>query len=523
VFIAHINIMSRFSFIDSVQQSFSSLFNSSSGIGTLDDPSKNISINSRISLSEQEAFNLYSTSGLIQKIIEIVPTLATECQIKVDVLNDKPIKITDLEIQNHIDSYQVKKLFQRCTISARLFKEAYLLLDIDDGKDISEEYIPDGKTTLNNIYFLEFGAIEPRWNRQNTQIVNYKIGINTDDATSKYSNVLIHPSRVLVFSGKYLTPKMQILNDGYHASMIEGIVEGYINLAQSLNVSTSLVARVATFVFKMNGLRDILKSGDEEAIAQRFRHHKKGIGSTGGIIVDETEDASWLGINLSGIPEIITKLENFFTANTDLSHDMLWNEGSNSTSSDLENINTQRKVRTFVDEHWNQNFNVLAKLVCNEKLDTTEINFSLILPQPEISLADTISAKEGQARVDAVYINTGVIDAKSVRESRFNTDTPFDTFISSGSDFTAIDNPQPQDTGNQPNPKDNTKTTANNKSNKKVKDDLFQGISSSAVDINYPSQSFYQVEETDLEEILADLKLQNPVVWEFATADLDDN
>ena len=56
-----------------------------------------------------------------------------------------------------------------------------------------------------------------------------------------------------------------------------------------------------------------------------------------------------------------------------------------------------------------------------------------------------------------------------------------------------------------------------------MKDDLFQGISNTAVDINYPSLSFYQVKETDLEEILADLKLQNPVVWEFATADLDDN
>jgi hypothetical protein len=520
--------MSRFSFADSIYQSFSSLFNSSSGIGTLDDPSKNVSINSsKHYLSERDAFNLYSYSGLIQKIIEIVPTLATECQTKVDVLNDSSIKTTDLEIQNHVDNYQVKKLFQRCTISARLFKEAYLLLDIDDGKDISEEYIPDGKTTLNDIYFLEFGAIEPRWNRQYTKIINYKIGINADDVTSKYSNALIHPSRVLVFSGKYLTPKMQILNDGYHASMIEGIVEGYINLAQSLNVSTSLVARVATFVFKMNGLREILKSGDEDAITKRLRHHKVGIGSTGGICIDETEEAQWLGINLSGIPEIITKLENFFTANTDLSHDMLWNEGSNSTSSDLENINTQRKVRTFVDEHWNQNFNVLAKLICNELLDTTKINFSLVLPQPEISLADTVAAKESQARIDSVYINAGVIDAKSVRESRFNTDTPFDTFISSSSDFTTIDNPidnpQSQGTGNQPKQKDNTNTTTNNKSNKKVKDDLFQGISNSTVGIDYPNQSFYQVEETNLEEILADLKLQNPIVWEFATADLDEN
>jgi hypothetical protein len=523
--------MPRLSLVDSIYQSFSSLFNSSTGIGTLDDPSKNVSINdSAGSISERAALSLYIKSGLIQKIIEIIPTLATECQTKIDIPNEKSIKITDLEIQNHIDRYQVKRLFQRCSISARIFKEAYLLLDITDGKDISEEYIPDGNTTLNDIYFLEFGAIEPRWNRQNTKIINYKIGINTDDATSKYSNALIHPSRVLVFSGKYLTPKMQILNDGYHSSMVEGILEGYINLAQSLNVSTSLISRVATFVFQMNGLRDILKSGDEEAIVQRLRHHKIGIGSTGGLCVDgENEKVEWLGLSLAGIPEIITKLEDNFTATTDISHDMLWNEGSNSTSSDLENINTQRKVRTFVDEHWNHNFNTIAKLICNELLDTTEINFSLELPQPEISLIESISAKEGQARVDQVYINTGVIDAKSVRESRFNTDTPFDTFISASSDFSAIDNAEPQAINNQVNsnekPNDTKKKGTTNQKDNKVKDDVFQGISTGnlSTSIEYSNSANYQVEETDLEEILADLKLQNPVIWEFATADLDDN
>lgn len=523
------------SFYDSLYQSFSSIFNPSSGIGSLDDSSKNISINNYTTgLSEREAISLYLRSGLVQKIVELIPTLSIECHTKVDVLNDKKIKITDLEIQNHIDNYKVKEIFQRASISARLFKESYLLLDINDGKDLTEPFILDGTTKLNSHYFLEFGAIEPYWNTQNTEILYYKIGYSSDETTKKYSFKQIHPSRVLVFAGKNLTPKMRMLNDGYHTSMVEGIVEGYLNLAQSLNVSTSLISRVATFVFKMGGLREVLLNKDEEAITKRLRQHKVGIGSTGGICIDrDNEEVEWLGMNLAGIPELITKLEDNFTANTDISHDMLWNEGSNSTSSDLENINTQRKIRAFVSEHWANNFNIFAKLICNELLDTTDINFSLVLPEPEVSLADTISAREGQARVDQTYINTGVLDAKSIRESRFNTDSPYDTYISSSSDFSGIDNQSPQDLANQTadksakqQPTTGQSRAANNTASKtkKVKDDLFQGLVplSTTENIVYESDNFYQIGEADLEEILADLKLQNPTIWEFATADLDE-
>jgi hypothetical protein len=522
------------SFYDSLYQSFSSIINPSSGIGSLDDPSKNLNINLYTTgISEREAISLYLRSGLVQKIIELIPTLSTECHTKVDVLNDKKIKVTDLEIQNHVDNYRVKEIFQRASISARLFKESYILLDVNDGKDLTQPFILDGTTTLNSHYFLEFGAIEPYWNTQHTEILYYKIGYNNDETTKKYSFKQIHPSRILVFAGKTLSPKMRMLNDGYHSSIIEGIVEAYLNLAQSLNMSTSLISRVATFVFKMGGLREVLLNKDEEAIVKRLRQHKVGTGSTGGICIDrENEEVESLGINLSGIPELITKLEDIFTANTDISHDMLWNEGSNSTSSDLENINTQRKIRAFIGEYWANNFNIIVKLICNELLDTTDINFSLVLPEPEVSLADTISAREGQARVDQTYINSGVLDAKSVRESRFNTDSPFDTFISSTSDFSGIDDNQGQNPADKTN---GTKTTTgttkskqpSTKSNnsKKVKDDFFQGLVplSSSEDIVFESDRNYQVNESDMEEILADLKLQNPTIWEFATADLDES
>lgn len=156
-----------------------------------------------------------------------------------------------------------------------------------------------------------------------------------------------------------------------------------------------------------------------------------------------------------------------------------------------------------------------------------------MLPEPEVSLADTISAREGQARVDQTYINTGVLDAKSIRESRFNTDSPYDTYISSSSDFSGIDNQSPQDLANQTadksakqQPTTGQSRAANNTASKtkKVKDDLFQGLVplSTTENIVYESDNFYQIGEADLEEILADLKLQNPTIWEFATADLDE-
>lgn len=170
----------------------------------------------------------------------------------------------------------------------------------------------------------------------------------------------------MLFVGKYFPSKVRASTKGYHGSTIGGVMSSYGVVSHALNISLSLLARVVTFVFKMAGLQELVRNGEEDNLFRRLQIHKKGIGSIGGLVVDaDSEDVQWLNLNIAGITEVMRFQREHFTAETELTHDILWNEGSQQTSSDLEAINWQNKINEFIRIHWQANFNTIAQIVAN--------------------------------------------------------------------------------------------------------------------------------------------------------------
>jgi phage-related protein (TIGR01555 family) len=400
-------------FFDSVASSFSLFSNNLSGVGGNQDSAKTININTRkYNLRTGELVALYK-NALVQKLVDTIPELALEADIKIiqknnDSFDSNPIK-------NILESLDILQIFCNATISARLFKEAYLLLDIDDGLDLTEPVDLSKVKAFNSIYLLEKDEVTIRYEKR--KLIDFRINIS-DTLVQQFQ--YIHPSRVIVISGKPISPKMKEANRNEDFSFLEGFIDSFSSLSNSVNVSANIIARFITFVFKMKGLKEILIDPEsEEVIRKRLQTHKVGLGSVGGLILDsETEEVEWITSNLSGIPETITKQERLFTASTELPHDILWNEGSHSTASDLEAINTQRIVKRFINRNWKKPANYIVSLIgASQGVDNLLVDF--VLPEPILTLQERTNIKKTIAETDKIYLDAGVITPTQLLALRF--------------------------------------------------------------------------------------------------------
>lgn len=547
---------------DSIGRSLSGIYNPLTGVGSDQDTAKSYEIKTtRRKLTEFEVAALYRDSGMLQRVIDLPVDLACECELKLKSANEDEDLADILDALNETWDWQT--LFREASISARIFKEAYLVLDIDDGLDASEPVDLDKVKGLNNIFFVEFVRLMPIWANNRLDRIGYRL-INAikypndaNDIASKLPEfTVIHPDRVILFCGSKLSPKQQQLNSGYHNSVVETVADSYLSLVGAYNSANNFLAKLVTFVFKMKGLKNLILQGAESAIQDRLRTHKYGIGSVGGVVIDsDNEEIDWLTVPLTGLPETLSKVERFFQANVDIPHDMLWNEGSNNTASDLESINTQRAIKRFLQRYWLGNIQQLVNVVAREFTDQP-IFAELSLPEPDLDLLDVQNAKFVQAQTDQIYNKLGILSSKTILANRFG-DNPFEIAEETLNDEVEDPIPQPGINGafatasnanadpnnaDQPNvnpgdgnlnqeglpdsqlmeTEDPEVTRASNKKNQETqpKKTKATGDSREVLDAKHFGK-IEKITAADLERIITNLKATNPTIYSFAVAEED--
>lgn len=443
--------------------------------------------------------NLYLKSNILQRVVETIPQLALETEIIINT--DSEDEIDKEQLQKRFRDWQIKEKFYEATISARIYKESYLILDINDGTAVNKSINWDRCVGLNDVTFVEFEGLEINWNDQETERVNYKL---------PGTEIEIHPERILVFCGKRLTAKAQAFNGGHHSSQIEATIEAYDAYVSSLNEGNHLLKRLVTFVLKMGGLKDFIDANENgiATIQSRLNQHKKSIGGFGALCIDkESEEIEWISYSLAGVPEIINKTQDFFIANTELTHDMVMNEGSHDTASLLEDKNTQRKIKSFIQEHWVENLNTICQIITCEFYPKADILFTLELPEPSLSQLETITSRYTQAQTDSIYYTMGVLNQETIQESRFASSNPWEIALVNPGVFPEPEAPN-ESTAKE---KNKTTTTKTKKTDTKFTDSI------DAV----PSD--YVITADALEDILARVKEKNPLVFAFIEANEDNS
>ncbi len=400
----------------------SSVSNSASGVGTSRDPSSYNQINTANILSYQECQSLYRNSKIIENIICKVPNASIDSIIGFDIsgsANDTNFTREFLLWLEELDF--LNKLKETCYLS-RLLGDGYLLLDINDGKKYDE------KLFIDNIKSLDFCL--PKGQDECFPVDNWlypeKYNINYYNQ-EKTQQLTYHKSRIIHLTGKKLFGQMLRENGGRNDSILNQVFQAYAKWETAQTDVKNLLASHSLITFAVKGLSRLVATCEgKSSLWNRFETMMMAMNVMKGVPYDaDSEKVEFINRSFTGVKEGYEVLTEALLATTDLPSYIVF--GSTNGTAFSESGLSERMAFDQQVQNYNKHviLPALKQLIgiaqkCknspayNQKYITPIFGSTIVLTDLEqATLAKELAAS------DTAYISSGVLDAQTVKNSRF--------------------------------------------------------------------------------------------------------
>jgi phage-related protein (TIGR01555 family) len=368
----------------------------------------------------------------------------------------------------------------------RLYGGAGLVMLIDDG--LPEDEPVDVKRIRGIRGFIPLS----RWELIPTELTGadysrpefYLITTSqklTDAQREAYVNVRIHHTRVARFDGLYLPWKLRITNTGWGQSVIQLLWHAYKRYESALSGLENMMSDSDLFVHKMPGLFNRLAQGNEDGIRKRLETNSMSRSIYGGVAIDTEEDVNFISRSLANISSATDPFVTALQAETGWPASILMGESPGGLGTEGR---FQERVWSSLVEQWQEVYcrhpltEVFTYIFASREGPTGgkppkswAVHFPSVFTQTD---EDKAALRANVAATDVQYINSGVLNAIEIRQSRFGgtsyglettlneavteqmaaqADTQFqNTLLSMQAQQDAMLNPQPQADPNQPAP-----------------------------------------------------------------------
>lgn len=277
-----------------------SLINLVSGLGT----SKDRSMNNTWEHSGRNADHVtlsarYREDWIAQKFINIVPQ---------DMTRDWR-EFESEDAQDADDEFEIKGLFKEALTWARLYGTAFIVMDIDDGRNFNK---PVAWNKIN------IGCIRSMHVVDRTRIVASS-DVDQNPLSVTYgmptyynfvgSKDLIHKDRLIRFEGTVLPTYERLRNLWYSDSILIPFMELFDDFHTAQRDVTQMMGEANVDVVSIAGLSEILENSKAtEALVTRFQTWKLLKSNFGVSIKDQLEEYEQKKLNLSGATDVLWKL-----------------------------------------------------------------------------------------------------------------------------------------------------------------------------------------------------------------------
>ena len=419
---------------------YAGLYNLNTGAGTRRDKNLNFEVNLQAAtVSREECTSLFKTSGLVQKIVALLPE---ESPVEWYSINLGKDTTAPQDITNYLeDKLNLHEKLVEASVLARLHHNAYIVIFANDGRSADEPLDEENLQEITELKVLSSYELQPSvWS---TQLGGHSliepeyydlIGLwelnkrLKDEQKIPLNQMRIHKSRVLKFAGRKLYGWMLHENQGKDLSVLQSILIAFSSYMQGAMASSGMIQDYSVFTYKLKGLADLILKGQSDAIIRRFLAIQMGMSYNKGLAMDaETEDAGFVQRNYGGVGDIVDRLKALLTAEAGIPHTKLWGEGSQgNTSGQSEKYDYADALEAFQRHNWLKPTKEIARLcllskngVTNGKLPkgwrlSTRSSLRLDL-EAEAKLRQT------QARTDQVYRMLGVLHPLEIRKNRFGS------------------------------------------------------------------------------------------------------
>lgn len=264
----------------------------------------------------------------------------------------------------------------------------------------------------------------------------------------------VHESRCLVFDGEEVTSDVRATNNGWGDSRLtsiydrlRGVSEGYSNLER-------IIEEFIIGVWKKPNMKAIVASGRKQLVMDEMNLFDMARHSLNTTMIDDKESYDRLVATVTGLSDIMTKLEISFAGVVDIPVSILFGDsakGLNASGSDSQQmLNYYEALEARQEDELREPLERLCTLIMLSKEGPTngtlingwQLEFNRIATP---TLNETLDAQEKQSRIDRAYWDMGVLTDQDIRNSRFGGEEySFETELSTETETKPEPEPEPE-------------------------------------------------------------------------------
>lgn len=375
-------------------------------------------------LPQTELEAIYAGDGIGRKIVD----LPVDEMIREWITVEKDTEGLVLKEFSEID---VKSQIAKLMRWSRLYGGAMMLMGLDDGLDLAN---PFSAKTFKRIRFLRvYDRHQITWT---TSDLN-------ENPSSKYygkpeyynvqplsgTGFRVHRSRVFIMDGEDLPDRLRQRNQGWGASSLQSAYRYLMQFSQAMNGSSQIIKDFVQTVLQINGLQQIMASGQEDLVHKRVELLDLTRSIMNTIFLDDKETYQKISSSVAGLPELIEKFMLNLSAVTNIPASKLFGRspaGMNATGeSDMDQwydfVSSQQSdhIKPILDHLiWLVTISKEGPFKGKEQEDFEAVFKDLYEPTEK----EQVDIRKTQSEIDHAYWNMGVLDADEIRESRFGGD-----------------------------------------------------------------------------------------------------
>ncbi len=315
-------------------------------------------------MTQTEAEELYASDPIAARIVDLLPDDATRAWIRITSPEEKTKTITDQD-----DRLQIQQKFREADSVARQFGGSAIFLNVDEG--LGEDETKGGQhlalpLDLKKVKNLKSLQVFDRWELWATST-----DVNNDINSSNFGKpewyqlrtvvgggqhfVRIHHTRLLIFQGRQLPRRLFEANQYWSDSWLNSLQEPLRDMSTAHNATASIVIDFRTVVYKLKDLAKKIAAGKGEDVKKRIALLNEIKSVFGSYIMDkDSEEMKFESPALSGLKDLVDKIEGRLQKSVDIPHYKLFNESPSGLGAD-----GRSEERTWNQHVQNHQTNVL--------------------------------------------------------------------------------------------------------------------------------------------------------------------
>lgn len=376
--------------------------------------------------------HLYAIDDMAEKVVDYLPEEMQREGFEIFHSEDKGR--LEEKLLNIFKSLDGPSHFDKALKWARLYGGSGIIMGINDGLDPSEP------VDLNRVKSIDFLNVMHRWelHPQSSYIQDdpakpdfgmpelYQI---SPEIGGQATNLYIHADRVLRFDGARLPRNLFIANSYWHDSVLNRFQNALRNFQTAHDSVASLMHDFAQAVYKIKHLTEMIAQGQDGLVQKRLELVDHCRSLVNAIVIEEGEEFDRKVTSLSGVPEVLAKIEQRLVQSSKMPHTILLGEsasglgatGKSEKSDWLEFVARQQEVnlKPQLTKFFRYVLNSGEGPTNGKEPETWSVKFKSLW---QVDRKEEAEIRKIQAETDQLYMQNGVIDPDEVARSRFTGD-----------------------------------------------------------------------------------------------------